>query len=1116
VVPGVSGRLISESFLERRLPGIAASAEAEARRRLLHEWRRRTGHLGPASGVRLMLDACAVPLVRILGFDPPAAITISDRCASTTLAAPAACVAMIVAPWGARLDPLWRVAVAEAVSRGCRWAVLFNGAHLRLVDAGRVFMRRFVQCDLDAAADDPRTSAALWALFHADRFSVLHGAAEPILALVSDSEQHAAAVCRSLRDGVLAASGDVLGALVAAAGRRCAPDAAFEQSLTIVYRLLFLLFAEARGLVPVWHPVYRESYSIEALRAAAERPDGRVGLWDALRAIGRLAHHGCTAGDLRVTPFNGRLFAPARTPLADRGDLDDDAAARAIAALSTTPRPHGGGRDRIEYRELGVEQLGAVYETLLDYEPRVAPASPRNRGSRRAVTLERGSTARKESASFYTPQPVAQFLVRAALEPLTANAAPERILQLRVVDPAAGSGAFLVAACQFLANAYEEALVAAGACHPTDIGEPERAAIRRTIAERCLYGVDLNPTAVQLARLSLWLATLAGDRPLTFLDHHLVCGDSLVGASVSRLHGARRRTGRRQRDDRTLPLFEAAIAEQTLASTRPVRLSLASIPGDTLEQVRQKERALAKLSSADSPLSALKRVADVWCAPWFSAGRPGVPAAATAELVDAVLRGSSALPGAAVSRYLDEAGAIAAEHRFFHWELEFPEVFFDADGRPAPDGGFDAVIGNPPWDMLRADLGSAAARTDARARTRAVTRFTRESGLYAAQYDGHGNRYQLFTERAIALMRPGGRLGLVLPSGLAADHGSGPLRRLLLSRSDVDRIVGFDNRLGVFPIHRSVRFLLVTATAGAPTRAIRCRFGEHDLNVLERLAGDDELPGGGRSLSGGSDCLSITPELVRRISGRDLAIPWMPSRTDLAIVERAATLFPPLGDPAGWHARFGRELNATDDRDLFHGGAAGGIPVVEGKQVQPFRVNVAAARQRVRAVDLARRLGGWRAAERLAYRDVASATNRVTLIAAVLPADCVSTHTVFCLKTPLPAAAQHFLCGLFNSLVVNFLVRLRVSTHVTTAIVEQLPAPARDHAPAAFREIAALARQLSRADDPAAFARLNAIVAGLYQLSATEYEHVVSSFPLIAIEERRLCVAAYATEATRG
>jgi hypothetical protein len=152
---------------------------------------------------------------------------------------------------------------------------------------------------------------------------------------------------------------------------------------------------------------------------------------------------------------------------------------------------------------------------------------------------------------------------------------------------------------------------------------------------------------------------------------------------------------------------------------------------------------------------------------------------------------------------------------------------------------------------------------------------------------------------------------------------------------------------------------------------------------------------------------------------------------------------------------------------------------------------------------------------RLAYRDVASATNQLTLIAAMLPAGSVSTHTVFCLRTPLPRRSQHLLCGLFNSFVLNYLVRLRVSTHVTTALVERLPVPTGDHAPRATREIAALARTLARRRGPVAAARLQARVAALYRLTSDEFAHVLSTFPLVPKATRDAAMTAYATEVQR-
>ena len=224
---------------------------------------------------------------------------------------------LVVCAWGARLDPLWRVGVVEARRHQSRWALLFNGTHVRLLDAVRLFQRRYLEFDLDLAVDIPHTGAALWATLHRDALEERPADAPSFLARAIEwSDAHAGEVCASLRTGVLAASADVLNALMVRGGHRGVHDA-FEQSLTVVYRVLFLLFAEARGLVPVWHPIYRESYSIDALRTAAEA--GRShGLWDAVRAVSRLAHAGCRAGDLKVTAFNGRLFDTRRAPLVER------------------------------------------------------------------------------------------------------------------------------------------------------------------------------------------------------------------------------------------------------------------------------------------------------------------------------------------------------------------------------------------------------------------------------------------------------------------------------------------------------------------------------------------------------------------------------------------------------------------------------------------------------------------------------------------------------------------------------------------------------------------------------------------------------------------------------
>jgi hypothetical protein len=877
--------------------------------------------------------------------------------------------------------------------------------------------------------------------------------------------------------------------------------------------MLFLLFAESRGLVPVWHPVYRASYTIEALRVQAERPGRRRGLWEAFQALSRLAHAGCHAGTLRVTPFNGRLFAPVRTPLAERRGLDDNLVGNALVALTTSPGETG--RERISFRDLGVEQLGAVYESVLDYEPVVAraphisPAGRRGRTSAIGVTLVAQRSQRKASGTFYTPQSMTDYLVRQTLQPLVSGATAEGILALRVLDPAMGSGAFLVSACRYLASAYEHAVVRERGWLPADITEADRAGFRRLVARRCLYGVDLNPMAVQVARLSLWLATLAADRPLTFLDHHLAVGDSLLGASLDDLARQPPGTGRRPACSSTLPLADGSDFGSALERILPVRNRLERVEDDTAEAVHDKERLLAGLWSASSPLVPLKRAADLWCACWFwdTATPPAPDEHEYADLLAAVADGAPALRPRFVEPRLSQARRIAGSRRFFHWTLEFPEVFFDSDGRPLCGGGFDAIIGNPPWEMLRGDDGPDDRRENRRAFAAQVTRFARAAGVYTSCNHGHANLYQLFVERGLRLVRRGGRVGLVVPWGLASDHGCADLRRVLFEQCNTDRLVGMENAAGIFPIHRGVRFLLWSTTTGTPTRRTRCRFGARDPSELEALSS------GAAGRSARESAVTITPEFLKRVSGPGLAIPHLRSKPDMRLVTRLVERFPPLGDDRGWGATFGRELNATDDRGIFTA-SPGTIPVVEGKHLDPFVVRLSACTRWIGNPEALAARAVWRATRRprLAYRDVASSSNRLTLISAILPRHTVAVHTVVCLKTRLRLRDQMFLCGMLNSLVANYLVRLWVTLHLGTQTVERLPMPRPDARSDEAASVVRLAHELGRPsrDRDGAYARLQAKAAHLYGLTEDELGLVLDSFPLVDEPIRRAVETAFA------
>jgi hypothetical protein len=425
--------------------------------------------------------------------------------------------------------------------------------------------------------------------------------------------------------------------------------------------------------------------------------------------------------------------------------------------------------------------------------------------------------------------------------------------------------------------------------------------------------------------------------------------------------------------------------------------------------------------------------------------------------------------------------------------MEFPEVFYDGSGEPLADAGFDVILGNPPWEMLR---GEGHER-------HGLTAFVKGSGHYRLQGDGHANLYQLFVERGLRLLRLEGNGGLILPAGFASDHGSAVLRRHVFDRTAVRTFTTIDNADGLFPIHRGLRFVLLTFRTPGRTADVPLRSGVRFVDALERVA----------DCGGDPEALNVPRALVERVSGESMAVPELRTEADLRIVSAISLGIPALSDTQGWDAHFGRELNATDDRPYFNE-CGNGMPVIEGKQLVPFRAEVKRAKYWI-APDVAARIvnaGRTFSRARIAYRDVASPSNRLTLIAAIVPAGTLTTHTLFCLKTALDQEAQLFLCGVLNSYVANYVIRMRVSTHVTATIVSRLPVPRPARSDPRFARVVRAVRMLAREEDADQLAGLNAAVASLYELSTEDFEHVAGTFPLIPLAERRLALDRFARD----
>ncbi|BDG24934.1 Eco57I restriction-modification methylase domain-containing protein [Thermus thermophilus] len=620
-----------------------------------------------------------------------------------------------------------------------------------------------------------------------------------------------------------------------------------EELLRLVYRLLFLLYAESRNLIPhggelSW--VYEREYSVSALRERASRQDPFGGhaaayedrhtdLWEKLLATFRLVYQGDER--LGVPALNGELFAPEGLPLLTGGVLDPGERAlhedlprpkngdllRAIRLLTHVERE--GALERINYRDLEVEEIGHVYEGILSLAPRMVEGR---------YTLEGHLLERKASGSYYTPRELVQLVLQESLVPVVearlreAGEDPkkqeEALLSLKVVDPAMGSGAFLISALEYLA---EKLLEVRG--QGKDDLEALYAA-RHLVASRCLYGVDLNPMAVELAKLALWVASAAKGKPLSFLDHHLKVGNSLVGAPEDFLaRGIPKEAYDREgvpKEVRKGLSFGPGAGSLLFPLPKPPFLDFEE---ETAAQVEEKRRRYRAWRESEE-VRKWELLADYWTAAFFLRPAPGVRLPDAQGLNWLAQQMGASLAQWEQSSYLSPPTRHAIEaakrrHRFFHWWLEFPEVM--------ERGGFDVVLGNPPWEKLKlqdkeffadkapevAQAENAAKRKrliqalkekdpellrayqEALAEAEAASGFVRHSGRFPLTARGDVNTYPLFAELARALRAPQGRAGLVLPTGIATDDSNKVFFAQVVERGELAALYDFENREGLFP-----------------------------------------------------------------------------------------------------------------------------------------------------------------------------------------------------------------------------------------------------------------------------------------------------------------------------
>ena len=783
------------------------------------------------------------------------------------------------APEGRRRSPHATVQELLNASDAAVWGIVANSHTLRLLrDNPSLTRPAYIEADLSRIFEEERYAdfVALWLLAHGTRFgngTDSHQLQPPILEhWHGQAQETGERALEKLRDGVTETLRQLGNGFLAHPGNTALREALknetltkenyFKQLLRLVYRLILLHTAEDRGLLhapaatPENRELYAKGYSANLLRERAlkSRADRHADLWQGLLVTLRgLA----TGAEPLGLPALGGLFAADKCPDLDAAELPNKALLAAVRALCFFRA--GAVLARINYRDMDTEELGSVYESLLELQPAInVDANPWRFGfiGDEAEGEARGS-ARKLTGSYYTPDELVQELIKSALEPKIAEAlkAPDpraALLALKVIDPASGSGHFLLAAARRIAT--EVARLDA----ESDIPEAQafRHALREVVAH-CIYGVDLNPLAVELCQTALWLETLEPGKPLGFLDHHVQRGNSLVGIldpaimadgipakAYAALSGDDSKTctflkssNRAQSGGKQLGFFNTEAAK-ALADTHA---ALDAMPEDTVEAIAAKRAAFTQ-AEADSQLGRERQRADLFCAAFFApkstANATKVPL--SGDLVRAA-EGQPMRPGVA-----ELTRELAEEYHFFHWRLAFPEVF--------AQGGFDVVLANPPWEVSQlSEEEFFAARSDDIARLagaarkqaiaeleaanprlwkeyvvakhgyEAINTFAREAGRYPLTATGKLNLYPLFAE-SIAQMIGGlndsavppaptfsGRAGIVVPSGLVTDDSRKLFFQSLIDKNLLCKLLGFDNALRLFPsVHPDTPFSLIT------------------------------------------------------------------------------------------------------------------------------------------------------------------------------------------------------------------------------------------------------------------------------------------------------------------
>jgi hypothetical protein len=974
----------------------------------------------------------------------------------------------------------------------------------------------------------------------------------------------------------------------------------YAEILNIIYRLLFLMFAEQKGWLPLRNSIYARTYSLNALREMAERGnyshDEEHDLWEGLKITFKLVANGYKFknGD-EINAFGGQLFSDKKIAVINDLSLKNKFLLDAIFRLSYFKLDSLS--NRINYANLAIDELGSVYESLLDYEPKLAqePITINKREIKRGeFYLDDRGTDRKTTGSYYTDSRLVAQLIESALVPVINNALTNKhtieekeqaLLDLKVADIACGSGAFICAALEKMGE--QLALIRMGdEERPT---EDQLREAKRDVLLHCIYGVDLNPMALELAKFSLWITASLPDMPLTFLDHKLKCGNSLIGATPDLI-----KKGIPEEAYKPVGNDNPAICRELKKKVRREQESLSRVneptaqyglkfkrnETDELLRLREalnnrKQEQISDVDMAEEEYMQLEKMerkfkdwlmADVWTAAFFiekiELDQTLYPTNVTLEN----LRENQPVNEVLINRILKTAD----HYNFFHYHLEFPEVF--------ERGGFDCLLGNPPWEKInledkeffaiRKPLISAIKNSSKRSKAIAALKteepvlfheyieavdytnkqisYFKESKSYLFGNAGLLNTYPLFTEKVSLLLNPNGACGYIIPSGFFMDDTTSPLFRHFFQNKMLKSIYDFENRKKIFQhVHGQYRFCILTLQ--------KHNIENYKAKFLFYLHSIEEI-------INSSSSVFLNFEELNLFNPNNNLLPAFKSQFEVDL-NRKIYKYGVLKDDKDINAKshIHRMINiSTESGVLINDDSEGYLPLYEAKLFHQydhrFSTFITDSDNSVYSTSIQKtdtnfcvkpksfapesimvsknEKWKWEYNWYLAYRVISSATNERCSIASIIPKSIVSNSAFLIFINDLNDLIIHL--GNMNTFSFDFTVRAKVTLNFPPVILEQCPCIKSEHiSESILEEIKARVLKLTYTstdlndfgnafeltiphqwNDKERFqlqSELDAIYAHLYGLEKDEMDYILETFPIV----KRKDIAKYGSYRTK-